>query len=92
MRSISLTGILWYICGMATVSALVTSLITFLPERQWVGDVLYMVFVSMAVATAAVAWFLGRLPATHRIHQSAPLKASLLVIATVLTVLLVMVI
>jgi hypothetical protein len=81
----------WYICAVCLLLALVASVITYGPDIQHLGLLLPAVFGGVALVTGAVAFALGRLPPTHRVHQSRPLCAGLVALAVTVTVLLVLV-
>jgi hypothetical protein len=81
----------WYICGVCLLLALMVSAISYHPDTQHVGVVLSAVFGSLALLAGGSAFGLGRLPPTHRIHQSKPLWVGLVVVAVTVTLLLVLV-
>ncbi len=81
----------WYICGVCILFALLASAITYHPDVQHLGVILPAAFGNTAVLAGAAAVGLGRLPATHRVHQSKPVWAGLLAVAATVTLLLVLV-
>jgi hypothetical protein len=80
----------WYICGVCLLLALLASVITFHPNIQHLGVVLPAAFSGVALLAVVAAVGLGRLPPTHRAHQSKPLWAGLVVVAVSVTLLLVL--
>jgi hypothetical protein len=80
-----------YICGVCILLALLTSAITNHPDIQHLGVVLPAAFVGVAFLAGGAAVGLGRLPPTHRVHQSKPLWAGLVAVAVTVTLLLVVV-
>jgi hypothetical protein len=81
----------WYICGVSLLSALLSSAITYHPDIQHLGVVLPAAFVGVAFLAGAAAAELGRLPPTHRAHQSKLLWCGLVTVAVTMTLLLVLV-
>jgi hypothetical protein len=81
----------WYICGVCLLLALLASAITYRPNFQHLGVVLPAAFGGAALLAGAAAVGLGRLPLTHRVHQSKPLWAGLIAVAVTVTLLLVLV-
>jgi hypothetical protein len=81
----------WYICSVCLLHALLASAITYHPDVQHLGVVLPAAFGVVALLAGGAALGLGRLPPTHRAHQSKPLWAVLVVAAVTVTVLLVLV-
>ena len=81
----------WYICGVCLLLALLAAAITFHPDIQRLGVVLPAAFGGLALLAGGAAGGLGRLPTTHRAHQSRPLRAGLVAVAVALTLLLVLV-
>jgi hypothetical protein len=81
----------WYISGACLLLALMASAITYHPDAQYEGVVLPAVFGGGAILAGGAAIGLGRLPPTHRVHQSKPLWAGLVAIAVFVTLLLVLV-
>ena len=79
----------WYICGVCLLLALSASAITYHPDVQHLGVVLPVVFGGAALLGVGAAVGLGRLPPTHRAHQSKPLWAGLVAVAVTVTLLLV---
>lgn len=80
----------WYICGASLLIALLTSAITYHPDIRNLGVVLPAVFTGIGILAGGGALGLGRLPASHRVHQSKPLWAGLIVVAVAMTLLLAM--
>jgi hypothetical protein len=81
----------WYICGVCLLLALMASAITYHPDNEYVGVVLPSVFGGMALLVGGAAIVLGRIPPTHRVHQSRPLWGGLVAVAVTVTLLLLMV-
>jgi hypothetical protein len=81
----------WYICGVCLLLALLASVITYQPDIQHLGVVLPAAFGGMALLAGGAAVGLGRLPPTHRVHQSMPLWAGLAAVAVAVTLLLVLI-
>ena len=81
----------WYICGVCLLLALSASAITYHPDVQHLGVVLPAAFGSVALLAGGAAVGLGRLPTTHRVHQSRPLSAGVAAVAVTVTLLLVLV-
>jgi hypothetical protein len=81
----------WFICGVCLLFALLASAITYHPGIQHLGVVLPDAFSGVALLAVVAAVGLGRLPPTHRVHQSKPLWAGLVVVAVTVTLLLVLV-
>jgi len=81
----------WYICVVSLVLALLASAITYHPDIQHLGVVLPATFGGVALLAGGAAVGLGRLPTTHRVHQSKPLRAGLVAVALTVTLLLVLV-
>ncbi len=81
----------WYICGVCLLLALLASATTYHPDIQHLGVVLPAAFGGVALLAGRAAVGLGRLPPTHRVHQSKPLWAGLVAIAVTVTLLLVLV-
>lgn len=71
--------------------ALLASTVTFHPDIQYLGAVLPIALGGVALAMASAAIGVGRLPASHRIHQSRPLTGSLFAIAVIVSVMLILV-
>ena len=61
------------------------------PDIQHLGVVLPAAFGGVALLAGGAAVGLGRLPPTHRVHQSKPLWAGLVAVAVTVTLLLVLV-
>jgi hypothetical protein len=80
----------WYICGVSLLSALMASAITYHPDIQHLSAVLPAAFGGVALLAAGAAVGLGRLPSTHRVHQSKPLRAGFVAVAVTMTLLLVL--
>jgi hypothetical protein len=80
----------WYICGVCLLFALLASAITFHPDIQHLGVLLPAVFGAMGLLAGWAAVGMGRLPTTHRIHQSKPLWCGLVAVAITATLLLVL--
>jgi len=76
----------WYICGACLLLALLASAITYHPDIQHLGVVLPAAFGGVALLAGGTAVGLGRLPPTHRAHQSKPLWAGLVAVAVAVTV------
>jgi hypothetical protein len=83
--------LVWYICGLCLLLALLASAITYHPDIQHLGVVLPAAFGGAALLAGGAAVGLGRLTTTHRAHQSKPLWAGLVAVAVTLTLLLVLV-
>jgi hypothetical protein len=81
----------WYICGVCLLLALLASAITYHPDIQHLGVVLPAVFGGVALLAGGTPAGLGRLPLTHRVHQSKPLWAGFVAGAVIATLLLVLV-
>ena len=81
----------WYICGIGLLLALLASAVTYHPDIQHLSVVLPTAFGSVALLAGGAAVGLGRFPTTHRVHQSKPLWAGLVVVAVTVTLLLVLV-
>ena len=81
----------WYICGVCLLLTLLASAITYHPDIQHLGAVLPAAFGGVALVAGGAAVGLGRLPPTHRVHQSKPLWAGLVAVAVTVTLLLVLV-
>jgi hypothetical protein len=81
----------WYICGVCLLLALSASAITYDPDFQHLGAVLPAAFGGVALLAGGAAGGLGRLPPTHRVHQSRPLWAGVVAVAVAVTLLLVLV-
>jgi hypothetical protein len=81
----------WYICGVCLLLALLASAVTYHPDIQHLGVVLPAAFGGVALLAGRAAVGLGQLPPTHRVHQSKPLWAGLVVVAVTVTLLLVLV-
>jgi hypothetical protein len=81
----------WYICGVCLLLALSASAITYHPDIQHLGLVSPAAFGGVALLAAGAAVGLGRLPPTHRVHQSRPLWAGVVAVAVTVTLLLVLV-
>jgi hypothetical protein len=79
-----------YICGVCILLALLASAITYHPEIQHLGVVLPAAFGGAALLAGGAAVGLGRLPPTHRVHQSKPFWAGLVAVAAIATLLLVL--
>ncbi len=84
--------LLRYICGAWLLLALLASAITYAPDIDYLGLLLPIVFMSMALLAAGAEIGLGRLPPTHRIHQSKLLWAGLLALAVAATLLVIAVV
>lgn len=80
----------WFICGVFLLLAVLASAITYHPDIQHLGLVLPAVFGGGALLAGGSAVGLGRLPPTHRVHQSRPLWAGLVAVAVTVTLLLVL--
>src|SRR5690242_11349265 len=80
----------WYICGVCLLAALLASAITYHPDSQRLGVVLPAAFGGVALLAGGAAVGLGRLPTTHRVHRSKPLRAGLVAVAVTVTLLLVL--
>jgi hypothetical protein len=88
MRIVWLT---WYICGVWLLLAVLASAITYAPAGIPHLDVLLPAASgSMALVTGVAAVGLGRLPPTHRVHQSKAIWSVLLADAVTVTLLLVL--
>jgi uncharacterized membrane protein YhaH (DUF805 family) len=81
----------WFICSVCLLLVLLASAITYHPDVQHLGVVLPAAFGGVALLAGGAAVGLGRLPSTHRAHQSRPLWAVLIAVAVTVTVLLVLV-
>jgi hypothetical protein len=81
----------WYICGVCLLLALSASAITYHPEIQHLGVLLPPTFGGVALLACGAAFGLGRLPPTHRVHQSRLLWASVGAVAVTVTLFLVLV-
>jgi hypothetical protein len=81
----------WYICGVCLLLALLASAITYHPDIQHLGVVLPAASGGVALLAGGAAVGLGRLPPTHRVHQSKPLWAGLVAVAVAVTLMLVLV-
>ena len=81
----------WYICGVCLLIALLASAITYHPDIQYLGVVLPAVFGGVARVAGGAAVGLGRLPPTHRVHQSKSLWAGLVAVAVAVMLLMVLV-
>ena len=80
----------WYICGVCLLVAFLASAITYHPDLQHLDVLLPAAFGGVALLAGGTAVGLGRLPPTHRVHQSKPLWAGLVAVAVTLTLLLVL--
>ena len=86
-------NIVWLVQYMSVLSillAVVTSAITYLPGPKWQPLVLPILFTCTALGGFYFAGVLRRLPATHWVHHSAPLRIGLTVAATAITLMLFM--
>jgi hypothetical protein len=83
--------LMWYISGVCCLLALLASAVTFHPDVRYLGIVLPIAFGGVALAMASAAVGVGRLPASHRIHQSRPLTGSLFAVAVMASVMLILV-
>jgi hypothetical protein len=81
----------WYICVVCLLLALSASVITYHPDFQHLGVVSPAAFGGVALLAGGAAVGLGRLPPTHRVHQSRPLWAGVVVVAVTVTLFLVLV-
>jgi hypothetical protein len=81
----------WYICGVCLLLALLASAVTFHADSQHLGVVLPAVFGAVALLAGRAAVGIGRLPPTHRVHESKPLCGGLVVVAIGATFLLVLI-
>jgi hypothetical protein len=81
----------WYICGVCLLLALLASASTYHPDIQHLGVALVAAFGGVALLAGGAAVGLGRLPPTHRVHQSKPLWAGLVAVAVAVTLMLVLV-
>jgi hypothetical protein len=81
----------WYICGVCLLLALLASAVSYHPDIQHLGVVLPAAFGGVALLAGAAAIRLGKLPPTHRLHQSTALWVSLVAVAVTVTLLLVLV-
>jgi hypothetical protein len=79
-----------YICGVCLLLALLASAITYHPDIQHLGVVLPAVFGAVALLAGGTAVGIGRLPPTHRVHQSTPLWVGLVAVAITATLFLVL--
>ena len=77
-----------YICGLCLLLALLASAITHQPGIQHLGVVVPAAFGGLAVLAGGAAVGLGRLPPTHRVHQSKPLWFGLAAFAVIVTLFL----
>ena len=84
-------GLLWYICGVCLLLALIASAITYHPSVRYQGALFTSLFGGIALVAGVMAIGLGRLPRTHRIHRSRTLWAGLVALAASVTLLLVLV-
>jgi hypothetical protein len=80
-----------YVCGVCLLLALLASAITYHPDIQHLGGAAVAAFGGVALLAGGAAVGLGRLPPTHRVHQSEPLWAGLVAVALIVTLLLVLV-
>lgn len=81
----------WYLCGVCLLLALLASAITYRPDVQHLGVLLPAAFGGVALLAGGAAVGLGRLPPTHRVHQSKSLWTGLVAVAVTVTLLLVLV-
>jgi hypothetical protein len=83
--------LLWYICGVCLLLALMASAITYHPAIRYQGALFTSLFCGVALVAGVMAIGLGRLPPTHRIHRSKSLWVGLVALAVSVTLLLVLV-
>ncbi|MAT72749.1 MAG: hypothetical protein CMJ58_24990 [Planctomycetaceae bacterium] len=91
MRSLNVTWLLWYMSGMFVLLAIMASAITYHPDAQWEGHILSLAFAICSLVGCALAVTCGRLPPSHWVHKSQPVKvgiASVVVLVSVLAILL----
>lgn len=85
-------NIVWltrYISCVLVLLAVLASAITYHPDIQLVGLILPPVFLAAGILGFGLAVLLGRLPVTHWVHQSQPIKFGFVVAAITVTLLLI---
>lgn len=87
----TVTGFAWYIAGVLAMLAVVASLATYHPDVQRIGEALPLAFGGGSLIGFGMAVIFGRLPVSHWVHQSKPVKLGMSAVAVAVTVLLVMV-
>ena len=80
-------GLAWYLSGLSALLVVMSSAITWAPGPGPVEQALPVVFAAGALAAAAIAIGLGRLPPTHWVRQSRSLRAGFVVAAVSVTLL-----
>lgn len=78
----------WYVCSICLLLALAASVITFVPEIEYLGIVMPIVFGGLAVATGGAAIALERLAPDHPLQRSMPLWGVILLVAVIATLML----
>ena len=81
----------WYICSVCLLLALLASAISYHPDFQHLGVLAPAAFGGVALLAGGAAVGLGRLPPTHRVHQSRPLWDGVGAVAVTVTLLLILV-
>jgi hypothetical protein len=81
-------GICWYICGVFAVLHVLTLLMGYAPNAQAFGTMLQVVSGSVALAACAGTIGLGWLRRDHWIHRSRPIRALLVGVAVIATLVL----
>ena len=89
LKPMSARFLAWYISGVLGLAALLFSAATVVPEHEWVRSVFMLVAGTGAVAFAFIGGTLGKLPQDHWGNRSRTVRAVLLVVAMVATLLMV---
>jgi hypothetical protein len=87
----NVTWLSWYISGVLALAAVTTSFMTFHPDFGWWALALPVMFGAGAIVALGAAVALGRLPATHWVHESRPVRVGFAAAAVTFTLLLVLV-